>query len=242
MRATASTPKPFCWPDDRRNRVQHLMSRLENELQGEPGSAALQVLRHEVGNPEPDVQQSLPHFLLNLAASVSLLAEGVGHLTQGREPHTGTLSGKSHRRHCSIFTELNICSRWGSAARSQEASWSEHTLALRHRPWRRSQGVRDIDATTRSFSGDDDPWQRHMSGDNIHNSKRRAHLSDMDNLLHFRIRASRRCLQWRSIHVDSRVRSVRSLRHSRMLGAMQSEVCRWSCKALCAYVARTRWR
>ena len=57
-----------------------------------------------------------------------------------------------------------------------------------------------------------------MSGDNIHNSKRRAHLSDMDNLLHFRIRASRRCLQWRSIHVDSRVRSVRSLRHSRMLG------------------------
>ena len=71
-----------------------------------------------------------------------------------------------------------------------------------------------------------------MSGDNIHNSKRRAHLSDMDNLLHFRIRASRRCLQWRRIHVDSRVRSVRSLRHSRMLGAMQSEVCRWSCKAL----------
>ena len=83
MRATASTPKPFCWPDDRPNRVQHLMSRLENELQGEPGSAALQVLRHEVGNPRPDVQQSLPHFLLNLAASVSLLAEGVGHLAVG---------------------------------------------------------------------------------------------------------------------------------------------------------------
>ena len=113
-----------------------------------------------------------------------------------REPHTGTLSGKSHRRHCSIFKELNICGRWGSAARGQEASWLEHTMALRHRPWRRSQGVRDIDATTRSFSGDDDPWQRHMSGDNIHHSKRRTHLSDMHDLLHFRISASKQCLQW----------------------------------------------